>query len=101
VFHAALAAYLGNPSGTTDPVSDAPAAISTAEPIATPVPVESQPVEEVVAVSPTAVSPIAQPTVTIAPDSRINVVFIALGVLAFFVLLNFVLLLRIWRKISR
>lgn len=97
VFHTALAAYLGNPSGTTAAVSAAPAAAPAGESIATPVPVESQLVEEVVAGGSTAVSP----TATLAPDPRMNVVFIALGVLALFVLFNFIFMIRIWRKISR
>jgi endoglucanase len=101
VFHAALAAHLGNPAGP----SIATAAPSSAS-IATPAPVESQPIEEIVAdsstaVEETAVSSTTQPAASSTPDPRLNYVFIALGVLALFVLLNFVFMVRIWRKISR
>lgn len=104
VFHAALASYVGNPADAPAAASSAPAAAPAAnEAIATPAPAESQPVEEVVAAAPeiveeTAVSPAAQPA---TPDPRLNYVFIALGVLALFVLINFVFMIRIWRKISR
>jgi hypothetical protein len=105
VFHAALASYLGNQSGAPAAESSTPAAATpvVSEAIATPAPAESQPVEEVVAAAPeiveeTAVPPTTQPA---TPDPRLNYVFIALGVLALFVLINFVFMIRIWRKISR
>ncbi len=94
VFHAALVAQQGSLGAS------APAIRATAvpgEPVATSGPAESQPVDEIVAVSPTAVSP----ATTIIPDPRMDYVLIVLGVLTLFVLLNFVFLLRIWRKISR
>ncbi|MCB9421406.1 MAG: glycoside hydrolase family 9 protein [Ardenticatenaceae bacterium] len=102
VFHAALAAYLGNPSGAPLPVSEAPAAtaVSSSSSIATPVPAESQPVEEIAAVRATAVPPAAETAANAVPDPRLNYVFIALGVLALFVVINFVFMVRIWRKIS-
>ncbi len=101
VFHTALAAHVGNPSGPVAAVGITPAATPISESIATPAPVGSQPIEVVVAESPTAVGETAVSSTTLTPDPRLNYVFIALGVLALFVLLNFLFMVRIWRKISQ